>query len=69
MGAYEFACGGDLDGDGGVDGEDFATFFAWWLETGCGPENDWCEWADTNQDGAVNMDDLLEVIINWLAGH
>jgi hypothetical protein len=68
MGAYEFSCGGDLDGDGQVDGEDFATLFSWWMETGCGEENDWCEWADSNQDGAVNMDDLLEVIINWLAG-
>jgi hypothetical protein len=68
MGVYEFSCKGDLDGDGQVDGEDFGIFFSWWLETGCGQENDWCDWADSNRDGQVNMDDLLGIIRNWMAG-
>ncbi len=68
MGTYEFSCGGDTDGNGQVDAEDFVTLFSWWLETSCGPQNDWCDWADSNKDGTVNIDDLLDMIENWLAG-
>jgi len=49
-----------------VDFVDFSYFAQYWLETDCGPCN--CDRADFTRNGCVDVDDLLELTDNWLAG-
>ncbi len=54
------ACSGDLNGDGGINGLDLATFFSHW--GGCGPND---QVADFNNDGCVNGIDLTYLTNSW----
>jgi internalin A len=44
---------------------DFAELALNWLETGCGEQNSWCDGADLNHTGYVDLDDLAE-FLNYL---
>ena len=73
MGVYEFACRGDFDRDGDVDGSDLGGFSTNWLDEDCGEDeenddetDDWCGCTDTNQDGKVNFEDYADFAKNWL---
>jgi hypothetical protein len=55
---------GDFEPDGDVDMADFARFAQWWLESNCGQ----CGGADFNCDEEVGLEDLAELVNNWLAG-
>ena len=55
---------GDFEPDGDVDSVDFAKFARHWRDIVC----DACSGADLTGDGKVNIDDLLELAENWLAG-
>lgn len=63
IGVYEFLRS-DINGDGGVNFEDYATFAPHWLETGC----DNCDGAELTGDGQVTVEDLKEFVKYWLAG-
>jgi parallel beta-helix repeat protein/predicted outer membrane repeat protein len=54
MGAYEYSCVGDFDGDGDVDDSDLTIFAADFGHTDCGGD---CE-GDFNDDGDVDGSDL-----------
>ena len=54
------ACPGDINGDGGVTGEDIVLLFSHW--GGCAPEN---AIADLNNDGCVNGADLTYAFQAW----
>jgi len=64
MGADEFSYTGDLNFNGCVNFEDFAIFAPHWRETDCGT----CGWADLTGNGKVDVNDLRELVANWLAG-
>ena len=49
----------------GFDLESFAYFAQQWLESCEAP--DWCNGADYNQDGTVNLDDLGQYANNWMS--
>jgi len=55
---------GDLNASGQVDFIDFAIFAIQWLETDCGL----CGGADLTGEGNVELDDLSELVTNWLNG-
>ncbi|AQQ69843.1 hypothetical protein SMSP2_00177 [Limihaloglobus sulfuriphilus] len=48
-----------------VNAADFAGFNAWWGNTECFWD-DFCQGYDRNYDNAVNVDDLLIFLENWL---
>jgi len=57
---------GDLDGNSVVDLSDMVSFLTEWLRTDCtGP--DWCNFADTNRDSAVDVVDFSPLSSNWLS--
>jgi hypothetical protein len=56
---------GDIAGLYGVNYVDFAVFAAHWEQTDC---PDGCENADLNNNGIVNIDDLILFANNWLKG-
>jgi len=39
---------------------DFVEFALNWLETGCGEHNNWCDGADLNHSGNVDLNDVAE---------
>jgi probable HAF family extracellular repeat protein len=51
-------CPTDWNGDGGIDGEDVASFFVSW-ESGQ---------ADLNLDGGIDADDITEFFMRWSDG-
>jgi hypothetical protein len=57
---------GDIDDSGSVDTVDFALLAEEWLSPGCTPDNDFCNGADINVDGDVNLADLMEIALRWL---
>jgi len=57
----------DIDQDGDVDFQDFATLASEWLEVGCG-NPDWCGRADIDYSGDVGFSDLQILTENWLEG-
>jgi hypothetical protein len=59
---------GDLVCPDGVTTLDFSLFAAHWLDENCGLSNDYCEGADLNLSGAVDINDLEAFADNWLAG-
>ena len=69
----EFGTNGDK-GTPGADNErafepdlkDFADLAAFWLDSNCTFDNDWCDFSDINQDGSVNIDDMHEIAKYWL---
>jgi predicted outer membrane repeat protein len=66
MGAYEFYLVGDLNNNCNVNFIDFALFALRWLETDCEESNNWCEGADLNKSGSVDLYDLGKFSDNWL---
>jgi hypothetical protein len=56
---------GDFTQDAQVDLEDFSYLTARWLLTDC-QSTSWCQGADLNQDGSVNISDLLLFAKEWL---
>ena len=67
MGADEYAFGelSDFSGNGIVNFEDFAILANYWMADVC-TEPDWCEGCDYDQSGAVNTNDLVRLVGNWL---
>ncbi len=64
MGAYEYACMGNLNEIAAVTLADFALFTQQWLQTDCG----FCTGADFNADNSVTEEDLYIQIVNWFCG-
>ena len=56
----------DFDKNCNVDFRDLAKFSEHWLDTGCGVGNSWCDGADLNYLGDVNMHDLALLAYDWL---
>ncbi len=57
----------DLDGNCFVNFMDFAVFSRQWMVLQCSTI-DWCEGADINHSGAVDIHDLRIMAEQWLAG-
>ncbi|MHC4616899.1 MAG: hypothetical protein ACYTEQ_04005 [Planctomycetota bacterium] len=55
----------DLNADEAVDFGDFAVFAPQWNVTGCNDPN-WCDGADLDRDGNVELDDLELFVDYWL---
>jgi hypothetical protein len=55
----------DLTGDCVVDMKDFALFASQWLRDDC-VTPDWCGGADFDKSGKVGMEDLAELMAQWL---
>jgi zinc carboxypeptidase/carboxypeptidase family protein len=59
---------GDMDGNNFVNLKDFSLFAVFWLDATCPPHQPCaCDGADINQDGIVNLLDLLIFSTAWLA--
>jgi len=57
----------DLNFDGWVNFEDFAMFSSQWLRQGCeDPNTDWCQKADLDHSGKVDVNDLGLFTQYWL---
>ncbi len=48
--------------------KDYATFAPQWLKTNCSRSNAWCNGADRDRDGSVQIDDLMIFAEWWLYG-
>jgi len=59
-----FVPSADLDGSAMVDIEDFSRFARQW-QLGCVPPT-WCDGADFNQSGQVDLNDLIWLLDYWL---
>ena len=57
---------GDLNGDCKVNMLDFAEFAGWWLRKDCISGNSFCNGADFQPDGDVDIIDLAFFAQNWL---
>ena len=58
----------DLRCPDGVTFIDFAVFAQQWMRTPCIAVNDNCDWADLNESGAVDYEDLAVLAADWLGG-
>jgi len=69
--------GGDYELSGGfwprgpilscfVNFEHFAEFAMYWLDAPCGPGDNWCEGADLDFSGDVDLSDIGELAYFWL---
>ena len=56
----------DINDDGKVNIEDFATLACWWDDDGGCVEPDWCGGSDFDMSGTVDMSDLAYFVENWL---
>ncbi len=56
---------GDLVVNGRVDSADLAEFSHYWLSPASSRRNDYCERADTNRDGSVDLFDFARLAANW----
>ena len=52
--------------DGKVDKRDLAKFSSYWANTGCDPNNHWCDFADLDRDGDVDFGDFSHMSLEWL---
>lgn len=59
---------GDFLCPDGVNFLDYAFFTARWMDQNCDSLNDYCEGADFNQLGTVDINDLRIFVQNWLKG-
>lgn len=48
-----------------VNLEDYVVFASHWLDSPCSAANNWCDGADLDQLGDVNIDDLIILVENW----
>lgn len=58
----------DVDLNYKVDYYDFAALSSQWGQTGCDASNDWCQWADFDQSGEVDPNDLNMLTDDWMFG-
>jgi len=56
----------DINNDGKVDLEDFAALAVWWDDENACSSPDWCQGADFDMSGTVDMLDLTYFAENWL---
>ena len=56
---------GDIDGDCYVNLTDVFILSRHWLVPVCTPD-DWCEGADLNQSGRVDLNDFGDLVVSWL---
>jgi hypothetical protein len=49
-----------------IIGTDFAVFAGNWMREDCAKYNYYCEFADMDFDGHVDIDDLTEFMSYWL---
>ncbi len=56
---------GDLVVDGQVNVADLAELSHYWLSPESSRHNDFCERADANRDGVVNLLDFARMAVNW----
>lgn len=55
----------DLDEDGNVDFSDLAMLLVYWVADECSPQNNWCQRADLDLSGTVNMVDCALFAKDW----
>jgi hypothetical protein len=56
----------DIFTDGKNNFKDFAVLARYWMRDDCRRYNSYCDWADLNFDGSVDIDDLIEFMNYWL---
>jgi len=56
----------DIYTDGRNNFRDFAVFAQYWMREDCAIYNYYCDWADMDFDGDVDIDDLIEFMSYWL---
>ncbi|MCK4999049.1 MAG: hypothetical protein KAS23_05925 [Anaerohalosphaera sp.] len=56
---------GDVNTDCKVDIFDIQAIAEWWLHDDCGAINNFCQNADNNRDGNIDLADLTITINNW----
>jgi hypothetical protein len=56
----------DIYTDGKNNFLDFAVLARYWMRKDCRRYNNYCDWADLNFDGVVDIEDLREFMIYWL---
>ena len=56
----------DIYTDGRNNFRDFAIFAQYWMRDGCAIYNYYCDWADMNFNGSVDIDDLIVLMSYWL---
>ena len=56
----------DLYTDGKNNFRDFAVFTQYWMRDDCAIYNYYCDWADLDFNGSVDIDDLAELMNYWL---
>ncbi|MBN1788024.1 MAG: hypothetical protein JW806_06475 [Sedimentisphaerales bacterium] len=56
----------DIYTDGRNNFRDFSVFAQFWLRDDCGVYNYYCDWADLDFDGDVDIDDLAILMDYWL---
>jgi hypothetical protein len=56
----------DIYTDGKNNFRDFAALARFWMRNDCRRYNSYCDWADLNFDGSVDIDDLIEFMNYWL---
>lgn len=57
---------GDITCPNGVNLLDFAWLTANWSREDCSVQNEYCQYADSNFDGFVDLTDLVLIYQNWL---
>jgi len=57
-----------LTDDWGIEIPDLIEFASRYGETGCAEYNNWCDGADLNHSGNVDMDDVMEFSKYWFEG-
>lgn len=58
----------DITGEGNVNFLDFSVLANYWQFVDCNGLNDWCEKADIDKSGVVDLNDLLMMTEHWLEG-
>jgi hypothetical protein len=56
----------DIYTDGKNNFRDFAVFAQYWMRKDCAIYNNYCDWADLNFNGSVDIDDLIVLMSYWL---
>jgi hypothetical protein len=56
----------DIFTDGKNNFRDFAVLARFWMRDDCRRYNDYCDWADLNFDGVVDIHDLVIFMTYWL---